>query len=422
MLIVDTGDTITLELSAAVDVDVLVSYVDNDAGVFSPDREAFVLSTADDHVIVPAPSGVRNVKRVAVRNTHASTPVTVTLRHVGDATVVLYERTLAAGAGFTYDEFEGWRPDSLAPTKTVLAGSGTYLTPPGCTMLELRLIAAGGGGGAVATGSGSAGSSGGGGGAAAIKRVVNPGPSYAYVVGQAADAPAAGNNPGVIGGATCVGDPLVIEDVEFTAEADDDLLTIVGHGMLTGDGPVRVANAGGGLPTGLAAATDYWVIREGDDNLKLATSLSNALNGTAINITTDGTGTQTLSDTADTMRPIAAAVGGGPGSSDTATGAHWAGGAGAGGQATACIGDEAYSGAPGQIGNALNSTNSLGGMGGAAALGGGGGAGVRSANLTGNGGGFPGGGGGGSTIVSSGASRPGTAGAHGTIEVVEHYR
>lgn len=99
---------------------------------------------------------------------------------------------------------------------------------------------------------------------------------------------------------TIAGNPLVVPDFTFTAEADDDTLTKVAHTLKTGDGPVRVSNGGGALPAGLVAATDYWVIRVDADNFMLATSLANAIAGTQIDITTDGTGTQTLSDTAST--------------------------------------------------------------------------------------------------------------------------
>ncbi len=96
--------------------------------------------------------------------------------------------------------------------------------------------------------------------------------------------------------------PKVIADLTFTGENDDDLLTAAAHGLLTGDGPVRVANSGGALPTGLVAATDYWVIKSTADKFYLATSLNNALAGNFIVLGSDGTGTQTLSDTASTKR------------------------------------------------------------------------------------------------------------------------
>lgn len=49
------------------------------------------------------------------------------------------------------------------------------------------------------------------------------------------------------------------------------------------------------LPAGLALATDYYVIRLSDTTFKLATTYANAVAGTAINITSTGTGTHTIS-------------------------------------------------------------------------------------------------------------------------------
>ncbi len=80
----------------------------------------------------------------------------------------------------------------------------------------------------------------------------------------------------------------------FTGEADDDTLTATSHGWSTGD-LVRVSNSGGALPSGLSAATDYFVIRTATNTFKLASTRANALAGTQIDLTTDGTGTQTAS-------------------------------------------------------------------------------------------------------------------------------
>lgn len=80
----------------------------------------------------------------------------------------------------------------------------------------------------------------------------------------------------------------------FTAVAATDICsTIAAHGMSTG-WVVQVSNAGGALPAGLAAVTNYWVIRVDDLNFKLATSYANAIAGTAIDLTTNGTGVQTM--------------------------------------------------------------------------------------------------------------------------------
>jgi hypothetical protein len=81
--------------------------------------------------------------------------------------------------------------------------------------------------------------------------------------------------------------------VTFTAVAATDICTATAHGLVTGSG-IQVANSGGALPAGLAATTTYFAIVIDANTFKLATSLANALAGTAIDITTNGTGTQTF--------------------------------------------------------------------------------------------------------------------------------
>lgn len=62
-------------------------------------------------------------------------------------------------------------------------------------------------------------------------------------------------------------------------------ITILAHGFFTG---LKVALTGTNLPAGLAA-TDYWVIVVDEDTIKLASSLANAVSGTPVIITTQGT-------------------------------------------------------------------------------------------------------------------------------------
>lgn len=57
------------------------------------------------------------------------------------------------------------------------------------------------------------------------------------------------------------------------------------------------ATTTGVLPTGLALATDYFVIRIDAASIKLASSLANAVAGTVIDITAIGSGTHTLTHT-----------------------------------------------------------------------------------------------------------------------------
>lgn len=92
-----------------------------------------------------------------------------------------------------------------------------------------------------------------------------------------------------------------LADLTFTAANATELFTSAAHGMVTGDGPYRVSNSGGALPSGLAVDTDYWIIADVANGVadpvntfQLATSKANALAGTELLITTDGTGTQTL--------------------------------------------------------------------------------------------------------------------------------
>jgi len=57
---------------------------------------------------------------------------------------------------------------------------------------------------------------------------------------------------------------------------------------------VRLTNSGGALPTGFSAGTDYYVIKLSDTTIKLASSYANAVAGTNLTISDDGTGTHTL--------------------------------------------------------------------------------------------------------------------------------
>lgn len=96
---------------------------------------------------------------------------------------------------------------------------------------------------------------------------------------------------------------LVVADDTFTA-ASDDICTAVAHGLQTGDGPIRLTTSAADLPLNLLTATDYWIIKLDADTFNLASSLANAYAGTAVDIADAGTGTHTLSDTADTERGL----------------------------------------------------------------------------------------------------------------------
>lgn len=78
------------------------------------------------------------------------------------------------------------------------------------------------------------------------------------------------------------------------------LVTQANHGLITGQ-LVRLTTAGS-LPTGLAAATDYYVILNDQDSFWLATSLANALAGTKITTSGSQNGVHTLAPQAYTQK------------------------------------------------------------------------------------------------------------------------
>jgi len=84
----------------------------------------------------------------------------------------------------------------------------------------------------------------------------------------------------------------------FTADAGTDVITWTSttnrpSNILTGTRVQLTTTTT--LPAGLALATNYYVIRVTDSTCKLATTYANAVAGTAIDITSTGTGTHTMS-------------------------------------------------------------------------------------------------------------------------------
>jgi hypothetical protein len=70
-------------------------------------------------------------------------------------------------------------------------------------------------------------------------------------------------------------------NVDVTANT----ITITAHGFVTG---LKIPLTGTNLPGGLSA-TNYWAIVVDANTIKVATSLANAVAGTAVDITTQGT-------------------------------------------------------------------------------------------------------------------------------------
>lgn len=83
----------------------------------------------------------------------------------------------------------------------------------------------------------------------------------------------------------------VVATFDFTGGAFEDLVTVSGGiDMQTGEGPFRLIESGG-LPTGLDDSTDYYCIRKSATTMQLASSKLNALAGTRVEFTSDGTPT-----------------------------------------------------------------------------------------------------------------------------------
>lgn len=97
------------------------------------------------------------------------------------------------------------------------------------------------------------------------------------------------------------GNPLTFLDLSVVVDAGANTLTRAAHGLLTGDGPVRLTAAV--MPGGAAADTDYWVVKIDADTIKLAASFLDAMAATpvVVDLTSAGT-TVAVADTEDTVR------------------------------------------------------------------------------------------------------------------------
>lgn len=73
-------------------------------------------------------------------------------------------------------------------------------------------------------------------------------------------------------------------------DVTNNLFTSVGHGLVNGT-PCQITSTGT-IPGGLAIVTQYYVVNQAADTFKLATTY----NGTAIDITSQGTGNHTISE------------------------------------------------------------------------------------------------------------------------------
>lgn len=95
---------------------------------------------------------------------------------------------------------------------------------------------------------------------------------------------------------TGTGSRTLINSNTFTASSSSGLLLTYTNDFVSGT-KVRFTSSGT-LPTGLALATDYWLVRVSATTARVAVSYANYLAGTVVAFTDAGTGTHTL-----TIRP-----------------------------------------------------------------------------------------------------------------------
>lgn len=111
-----------------------------------------------------------------------------------------------------------------------------------------------------------------------------------------------------------IGMPWVDYEEKFLVFADKtisgvagNVLTSAAHTLLSGDGPVRFLTTGT-LPSPLLTGTDYWIIRDSDNAVRVAATYANTGGNVVVNPITPitlldaGLGVHTIVDTAGTMR------------------------------------------------------------------------------------------------------------------------
>ncbi len=96
---------------------------------------------------------------------------------------------------------------------------------------------------------------------------------------------------------------LGVNAIITTDFATDDRIDLTAHGMETADGPFQFTTVTT-LPAGISLATDYWAIKVSADEFEIATSIANALAGTQVDITDDGTGAHTIDRETRLVVPI----------------------------------------------------------------------------------------------------------------------
>lgn len=131
ILLTATTDTLDLVSSSAANLDVHVSYMDYNGTTVTPGRQNTAISSAATTDILAAPAGStqRNAKTINIRNRHATTPNTVTVRFDQNATIFeLHSVTLAAGECLEYIEGVGFFVLGAANPNTAISLASDFGT------------------------------------------------------------------------------------------------------------------------------------------------------------------------------------------------------------------------------------------------------------------------------------------------------
>ncbi|MEQ1660530.1 MAG: hypothetical protein ABL896_17335 [Hylemonella sp.] len=111
LLLTSTSDLVQLVTSAAGDIQVHASWVDNNAGTITPGRLNTAIATATTTAVVPSPaaSTQRNVKALQITNNHAASSCFVEVRHTdGTTPAELIGVTLLPGENLGLREDGSW--------------------------------------------------------------------------------------------------------------------------------------------------------------------------------------------------------------------------------------------------------------------------------------------------------------------------
>lgn len=146
LLLTSTSDIIRIVTDSTATVDVHASWVNLNGTTQTPGRTNTAISTATTTTVVAAPasgSDYKNVKRLSVRNRHASTSVTVTIQHYdGTTSIELDKRVLGPGQSVLFTDDYGWIPVPTGGVQTrpwygVLAGAA-FDGDPGHLIYEVQ--------------------------------------------------------------------------------------------------------------------------------------------------------------------------------------------------------------------------------------------------------------------------------------------